>query len=53
MPRLVGRWRFQIVLRGRDTGRFRAWLAAVRPLLFAPGKQNVRVIVDVDPRSLL
>ena len=53
MPRLVGRWRFQIVLRGRDTARFRAWLAAVRPLLFAPGKHNVRVIVDVDPRSLL
>ena len=53
MPRLVGRWRFQIILRGRDTARFRAWLTAVRGLIFAPGRNNVRVITDVDPRSLL
>lgn len=53
MPRLVGRWRFQIILRGRDTGQLRVWLQRVRARLFEPGRAGARVVVDVDPRSLL
>ncbi len=53
MPRLVGRWRFQILIRGRDTGQLRAWLQRVRSRLFEPGRSGARVVVDVDPRSLL
>ena len=53
MSRLVGRWRFQIILRGRDPRRIRAWLRRHRAALMAPGRKGVRVIPDVDPRSLL
>ncbi len=53
LGRLVGRWRFQIVLRGRDLSRFRRWLAACRPMLREAHRGGVRVIVDVDPRNLL
>ncbi len=53
LSRLVGRWRFQLVLRGRDVRRFRAWLSDVRPLLRGAARGGVRVAVDVDPRNLL
>ena len=53
LGRLVGRWRFQLVLRGRDVPRFRRWLAACRPMLRAAHKGGVRVITDIDPRNLL
>jgi len=53
MSRLVGRWRFQIILRGRDPRRIRQWLRTHRGKLIEPGKRGVRVIPDVDPRSLL
>jgi primosomal protein N' len=49
----VGRWRFQIILRGRDPIAIRTWLRTHRAQLMAPGRKGVRVIVDVDPRSLL
>jgi primosomal protein N' (replication factor Y) len=53
LSKLVGRWRFQVVLRGRDVPRFRAWLASVEHILLdRPGK-GVRVAIDVDPRNLL
>ncbi len=53
LARLVGRWRFQLVLRGREPRRFRAWLKENRAGLTKRGRGGVRVIVDVDPRSLL
>ncbi len=50
LPRAVGRWRFQVFLRGRNLQAFRAFLKAVQPeWRTAPG---VRRIVDVDPRGL-
>lgn len=53
LSKLVGRWRFQVVLRGRDVPRFRAWLTSVEHILLdRPGK-GVRVAIDVDPRNLL
>ena len=53
LSRLVGRWRFQIVLRGRNVGRFRAWLEQNQDILFERPKRGVRMSVDVDPRNLL
>lgn len=51
LPRLVGRYRFQAVLRGRDRRSFRAFLAAHHTeWKLAPG---VRRIIDVDPRSMM
>lgn len=53
LPRLVGRWRIQILLRGAEPGPFRAFLRAVRrPIQEAAGR-GVRVSVDVDPRHLM
>ena len=53
LGRLVGRWRYQVVLRGRDLPRFRRWLDASRRLLREAQRGGVRVLIDVDPRSLL
>ncbi len=50
LARLVGRWRFQVILRGRDVATFRAFLTAHHASWKAPS--GVRRIVDVDPRSL-
>lgn len=52
LPRLVGRWRYQVVLRGRDDRIFRLYLRNMRERLLA-GAKGVRVHVDVDPRHLL
>ncbi len=49
-PRLVGRWRYQIVLRGRDPKHFRAWL---KDQDWASPGRGVRLAVDVDPRNLM
>lgn len=54
MARLVGRWRFQLVLRGRGDARaFRSWLRGCRDLLRGPARGGVRTSIDVDPRHLL
>ncbi len=53
LPRLVGRWRFQVILRGLEVGPFRAWLGREAPRLLAAGGGGVRVSVDVDPRHLM
>lgn len=53
MSRLVGRWRFQIVLRGRNLSRYRRWLAECRPVFKGGHRGGVRVVLDVDARSLL
>jgi primosomal protein N' (replication factor Y) len=50
MARLVGRWRFQVILRGRDLGTFRAFLQANHRSWKTP--TGIRRILDVDPRSL-
>jgi primosomal protein N' (replication factor Y) len=51
LARLVGRWRYQVLLRGWQTGPFRRWLDEHAALLRAP--HGVRLTVDVDPRSVL
>ena len=54
LSRLIGRWRFQIVLRcAGDPRQFRTWLRSCRDLLRAPPRGGVRASLDVDPRHLL
>ena len=53
LSKLVGRWRFQIILRGRNVPQFRTWIRTVKPELQKPLKRGVRMSIDVDPRSLL
>jgi primosomal protein N' (replication factor Y) len=53
LPRLVGRWRFQLILRGEQIGPFRAYLQAIRDSLSNAARQGVRVAWDVDPRHLM
>lgn len=53
LPWLVGRWRFQVVLRGRDVRAFRAFLGASHDRLRRASRKGVRVSWDVDPRQLL
>lgn len=54
LPRLVGRWRQQIFLRGDHTGAFRAFLRASLPILHEWSSiRGLRVAWDVDPRHLL
>jgi primosomal protein N' (replication factor Y) len=51
LRRLVGRWRWQVLLRGRDVRAFRAFLVDSRPALLE-AQPGVRLAVDVDPRHL-
>jgi primosomal protein N' (replication factor Y) len=53
LPRLVGRWRFQVLLRGRRIGPYRRWLARCADPLWKASAKGVRVSWDVDPRSLM
>jgi primosomal protein N' (replication factor Y) len=53
LPRLVGRWRFQVILRGMVVGPFRTWLVEAAPRLRKHARKGVRVHLDVDPRSLM
>jgi len=53
LAKLVGRWRFQILLRGSHVGWFRRFLATVRGRLEGAASRGVRVVVDVDPRHLM
>ncbi|TVQ87413.1 MAG: primosomal protein N' [Deltaproteobacteria bacterium] len=53
LARLVGRWRFQLILRGRDLSAYRRWLGACMPHLSARRPGGVRVHWDVDARSLM
>ena len=50
MPKRVGRWRYQVVIRGVDQGALRRWLAEADLSIKAKG---VRLAVDVDPRHLM
>ncbi|MCB9778245.1 MAG: primosomal protein N' [Alphaproteobacteria bacterium] len=53
MSRLVGRWRFQLVVRATHRAELRAWLRHHEALLLKPPGRGVRLRVDVDPRNLL
>ena len=53
LGRLVGRWRFQLVVRGREPQAFRRWMRGVRPLFARAPHGGVRVAIDVDPRNLM
>jgi primosomal protein N' (replication factor Y) len=50
LARLVGRWRYQIILRGRHVPTFRKFLTEHHTTWRTP--HGVRRILDVDPRSL-
>ncbi len=51
MPRLVGRYRLQVVMRGRDRKAFRHFLAEHHRSWSVPA--GVRRVVDVDPRTMM
>ncbi|MBM4365481.1 MAG: primosomal protein N', partial [Deltaproteobacteria bacterium] len=51
LPKLVGRYRVQVVMRGRDRAAFRAFLRDHHLSWKTPA--GVRRIVDVDPRSMM
>ena len=53
LSRLVGRWRFQIILRGRDVPLFRRWVDANADTILNRPTKGTRISVDVDPRNLL
>jgi len=53
LSRLVGRWRYQVILRARDVPQFRSWIDEVTPILVGRAPRGVRVVIDVDPRNLL
>lgn len=53
LPRLVGRWRFQILLRGEQTRPFRVFMAEQAGALAKAARGGVRVSWDVDPRHLM
>ncbi len=50
MPRLVGRYRVQVVLRGRETTPFRRMLTQHHTSWVPP--RGVRLVIDVDPRGV-
>ncbi len=51
LPRLLGRWRYQLILRGMDAAFFRKWMS--QSDLSPKNRKGVRVVVDVDPRHLM
>ena len=53
MPRLVGRWRFQLVLRAGAAGPLQRFLVDHLDRLKQAGKKGVRVSWDVDPRHVM
>ena len=53
LAKLVGRWRFQIILRGRNLKAYRAWVRRCAEPLGKAASKGVRVSWDVDPRSLM
>jgi primosomal protein N' (replication factor Y) len=53
LARLMGRWRYQVVLRGWRVGPFRAWLDPRVDWIRDRARTGVRIAIDVDPRSLM
>jgi primosomal protein N' (replication factor Y) len=53
LPRLVGRWRFQLIVRSEAYRPLRAFLTEARPALEGAARKGIRVGWDVDPRHLM
>ncbi len=53
LPKLVGRWRFQIVLRGERTAEFRRFLVDQKRRIHQVARKGIRVAIDVDARHLM
>ncbi len=53
LPRLVGRWRFQLLIRGEQQGPYRQFLASCARRIAEGARGGVRVSWDVDPRHLM
>ena len=53
LAKLVGRWRFQILLRGNDMRAYRSWLGRSFTALTEASSGGVRVGWDVDPRHVM
>ena len=51
LPRLVGRWRFQVLIRGADKPALRSWLDTTE--IGLENARGVRLAIDVDPRHLM
>jgi len=51
LPRLVGRWRFQILVRGPKSAGFQKWLREAD--MSVSRRKGVRLVIDVDPRHLM
>jgi len=51
LPRLVGRWRFQVLVRGADKKALRHWLDTTE--IGLERARGVRLAIDVDPRHLM
>ncbi len=53
LPRLVGRWRFQLIVRGDQVRPLRGFLRVARARLEQGSRRGVRLHWDVDPRHLM
>ncbi len=53
LAKLVGRHRWQIILRGTDRTQLRTFLRHAVPKIREAGRRKVRVGWDVDPRNLM
>jgi primosomal protein N' (replication factor Y) len=53
LAKLVGRWRWQLVVRGRDVKAWHGFVAAHAGLVYAAAKGGVRTTIDIDPRHLM
>ena len=51
LPRLVGRWRFQVLVRGADKRALRHWLDSTE--IGLARARGGRLAIDVDPRHLM
>ena len=53
LSKLVGRYRVQIILKGTNSKTFRHWLKQVRHILRETSITGAKLVLDVDPKSLL
>lgn len=53
MTKLVGRWRYQIIIKSKTVSVFLKWVQGARQVLREASHYGVRVSLDVDPRNLL
>ena len=53
LSKLVGRYRVQILLKGTNSKTFRQWIKQVRHILRETTITGAKLIIDVDPKSLL